>query len=53
MESGAHHLVTVWNPSYASDAMDEQDRVGEGRYEILGIGCEGIVVRMGRARMRS
>ena len=23
MESGAHHLLTVWNPSYAADAMDE------------------------------
>ena len=23
-----HHLVTVWNPSYASDAMDEQVRAG-------------------------
>ena len=30
-----------------------QDRVGEGRYEILGIRCEGIAARLGRARMRS
>ena len=115
-----HHLVTVWNPSYAQDAMDEQVRagtethlyltdyrslyvawvgeitaehlpkeqpeeldhmpsyyrdqfadfwfqlwdirrlvgddpggVGEGRDEVLGIGCDGILVRLGRMRMRS
>jgi len=51
-----HHLVTVWNPSYASDAMDEHLAVlidWEGRDEVLGIGCDGIVVRMGRVRMRS
>ena len=28
MTSEAHHLVTVWNPSYAQDAMDEQVRAG-------------------------
>ena len=28
MTSKTHHLVTVWNPSYAQDAMDEQVRPG-------------------------
>jgi len=75
MASAPRHLLTVWNPSYAADALDEhlrllldwserhrQGRVGEDevyvwwakiRNAILGIGCEGLLVRVAQIRRRA
>ena len=45
-------VTDIRNPAAHSRATTREG-VGEGRNEILGIGCEGLVVRLARLRMRS
>jgi hypothetical protein len=58
-------LLTVWNPAYAEDALRgiadlrnpaahsavvDRDRCATDRERVLGIGCEGLLVRIARAK---
>ena len=48
-----HHLVTVWNPSYAADAMEQH--LGlllhlAGEYDKKAIGDEQLYVWWGKVR---
>ena len=45
-------ITGIRNPAAHSRATTREG-VGEGRNEVLGIGCEGIVVRIARVRMRA
>jgi hypothetical protein len=54
-DSTPSHLLTVWNPAYAEDALDAHLRVllrwaERARDPVLGIGCEGLLVRIARAK---
>src|SRR5690348_10053509 len=52
-QSAEHHLVTVWNPSYAADAMEQH--LGlllhlAGEYDKKAIGDEQLYVWWGKVR---
>ena len=44
-------ITGIRNPA-AHTRATTREGVGEGRNEILGIGCEGVVVRLGRIRRK-